>query len=136
MKYAGAEWLKRQLDYDPSPLGCEVADFLGDVWLGLYHMEQSAILKTWWNDPLCIKITVYGDLATVDFNKLTTLVVLAHDRMLRVNLCGCGPRYMKMLIHKRDVRDGCISERCPTIEDHISSIRKCYQACDTLPGSY
>lgn len=123
-EYAGSEWVKASLNKEMSPLGEVVADLLGSVWQGIYHIDESALNKVEWDDPYHVAIVVYGDLATVDFNRLTSLVVLAHDAMLRVSIEGCGPNYMRLRFHQRKVRDGSLSERCPTIEDHINQIRR------------
>jgi len=106
-----------------SPLGEVVANLLGRVVRGIYHLKTSSLKKVDWANPHWIEFVWYGDMATVDFNNLTMLVVLAHDETIRVNLQGCGPGYMKMLFHQRKTRTGSISERCPTIEDHIAQIR-------------
>ncbi len=123
MKYSGSEWIEQSLKKSMSPLGKNVADLLGDVFKGIYHLDTSALKRVDWLDNYCIEYTHWGDLATVDFNHLTELVVLAHDRMIRVNVRGIGPGYMKMLFHQRETREGSITERCPTIESHINQIR-------------
>ena len=126
MGYAGHEWLKRQVDCNISKLGKSVADFLGDVFKGLYHLPMSSLKKVDWANQYCIEYTYYGYLETVDFNLLTVLVVLAHDRMIRVQMQGIGPGYMRMTFHQRITREGSITERYPTIEDHVEIIRGHY----------
>ena len=127
MGYSGQGWINRQIDYDMSDLGKAVADLLGDVFKGIYHLNWTSLKKVKWDDKYCIEFSYYGDLTTVDFNHLTILVVLAHDRMIRVNLMGIGPGYIKMQFHQRKKRDGCMSERYPTIEDHVKLIREHYK---------
>lgn len=122
--YSGAEWVARSYKKELSPLGVAVANLLGRVWLGIYHLPDASLSRVDWEDNYCIEFTYYGDIATFDFNDLTALVVYAHDEMIRVNIWGCGPRYMKMQFHQRHKREGGISERYPTIEDHIASLRQ------------
>ncbi|HEA68556.1 hypothetical protein LCGC14_0944780 [marine sediment metagenome] len=121
--YAGANWIKRSLKKEMSPLGEAVANLLGRVFRGIYHLNSSALNRVNWDDGYFIKFIFDRDLATVDFNSLTALIVYAHDEKIRVSIEGCGPRYMRMLFHQRESREGDNSERCPTIENHIEEIR-------------
>lgn len=132
MKYAGAEWLdkdwlkrKHWKHGDKiSPLGREVADILGQVWRGLYHIDGKAVERVDWSDPYCIFINIRNpQLATWDFNILTTLVVLCHDRMIRMEIDGIAPRMTQFLFHQRKVRDGDNTQRHPTMEEAIEIIR-------------
>jgi hypothetical protein len=126
MGYAGADWVERSLKKKLSPLGRNVADMLGDVFKGIYHLPSNSLRKVDWGDPSCIEYTYYGCLETVDFNLLTILVVLAHDRMIRISIRGIGPGYMRLMFHQREKRTGSIYERYPTIEDHVKQIREHY----------
>lgn len=126
--YAGARWIKSSLKKEMSPLGEAVANLLGRVFKGIYHLRTVSLEKVDWSNDLWIEFTYTGDLSTVDFRNLTELVVFAHDEMIRVSLQGCGPGYLKMLFHQRESRTGSVSERYPTIEDHIAAIRQTEQA--------
>jgi len=121
--YSGAEWIKKSLRKDMSPLGEAVANLLGRIYLGIYHLSSQALNRVNWSDTYCIEYTHYGDLSTVDFGNLTALVVFAHDKMIRVSIRGCGPGYLRMQFHQRNSRTGRLSERYPTIEDHIEKLR-------------
>lgn len=127
MGYAGANWIEKSLKKATSPLGRNVADLLGDVFQGIYHLSSTSLDKVKWDDPYCIEFTYYGELATFDFSHLTVLVVLAHDRMIRVCIRGIGPGYMRLMFHQRETRTGRMSERYPTIEDHVKIIREHYE---------
>ena len=70
-----------------------------------------------------IEYNDYHSWATFDFNMLTKAVVLGHDRMIRVEICSSGPRMIKIRFHKRHEREGMMSQRMPTLEDHIDTIR-------------
>ena len=150
MGYSGAEHLKRTLEAqrkidernprcrkktstEISPLGMSVADVLGLVWRGIYHLDSNLLMKTDWSDNRMIEVRIHGgDLATHDFNELTQLVVVAHDMCLRMSVYPNGPRGMKLSFWQRDgryrfdEREG-YSTRMPTIEDHIAEIRKQYE---------
>ncbi len=122
--HSGAEWLKASLEKEMSPLGEAVANLLGRVFAGIYHLPSSSLKRVDWSDPYCIEFTFYGELATFDFSHLTALVVFGHDEMIRISIRGCGPGYIKMMFHQRSSRTGSMSERYPIIEDHIMELRK------------
>lgn len=110
---------------DMSPLGIAVADLLGDVFKGIYHLDYKALSRVRWNDNYCIIfILSWWDLSTFDFDELTKLVVLSHDRMIRISINAVAPHRMQLLFHQRKTRIGSISERMPTMEEHIEIIRK------------
>ncbi|MCK4817184.1 hypothetical protein KA005_15550 [bacterium] len=127
--YSGAGWIKSSLKKEMSPLGEDVANLLGRVFQGIYHLDTRALCRVDWTNDHWIQFIYYGDLATVDFDRLTALIVFAHDEMIRIDIEGCGPRYMKMMFHKRKARTGSMSERYPTIEDHIEILRRIEKAC-------
>lgn len=118
-------WLRKAISYsgEISDLGKEVARFLDRLW-GLHHLPVNSLRKTNWSDPHYIAMVYDGRLATVDGDDLTSLVVLAHLMMLRVELRGCGPGYTQIVFHRRQSRDRAAgySQWCPTIEDHVESI--------------
>lgn len=70
------------------------------------------------------EINHYGELATFDFNNLTRLIFLAHDKCIRVSVMSSGPRMVKIALHKRDTRTGSIMERHPTIENALKDWRE------------
>ena len=71
-----------------------------------------------------IKTSVHsGQLATVDFDYLTRLVVLAHDHCVRVEIMQGGPGRIGIALHRRHQRDGDIAKRHPTLEDAAAAIR-------------
>ena len=123
MKYAGADWLiKSYPDLKPSPLGLKVADILGMVWNGLYHMDTKQLKKTRWDDTYRISIKIMQTLATFDFNELTELVVLCHDQAIRLSI-GPRMRYLELFFHQR-TREGGFTARHPTIEEAVLRCRE------------
>lgn len=92
-------------------------------WLhGKHHIPRGGVKE--WGDGWCINH--YGDLSTFDFNKLTTLVFLAHDFCYRVELQQGAPRTIKICIFKRDAREGRLYSKHPTIETALAEWRKRY----------
>lgn len=93
---------------------------LADVYRGFHHLPGKFI-----QNGRGIHVNArYSSLATFDYNHLTVLVVVAHDRMIRVEIRPSGPGAVKIILHKRHVREGDMSERHPTLESQIASIRK------------
>lgn len=92
---------------------------LCDVFHGEHHAPDR--IYAWGTG---IKCAVWGGkLATFDFDYLTRLVVLAHDRCVRVEVVSSGPGHVGLELHKRFGRDGGVSERHPTMEQAIERVR-------------
>lgn len=64
-----------------------------------------------------------GQLSTFDFDCLTRLVISAHDNCVRATVLSSGSRMVKIWIHDRKGREGKMSQRHPTMEQAIESIR-------------
>jgi hypothetical protein len=120
-KFAGADWLQSHWDEALSSFHTEVANILGQVFTGIYHIDH-ALKRELWRDHY-VEVRLDGNrLATYDFSDLTTLVVLCHDRCIRLSVDPCTPKSIRLLFHQRQ-RDGGISQRHPAMEEHIQSIR-------------
>jgi len=141
--YAGAEWIESNVirvhntgvateivegtgAAPMSPLGRTVADVLGFVYRGIYHLPNSATYNTDWSDLRRIVVNVPAELCTWDGNTLTQLVVVTHDMMLRMEVGPSGPRMIKLSFFQRMARDGDTSLRLPTLEEHVGMIRQGY----------
>lgn len=97
----------------------ECAQMFADVVGGFHHLQG-----TFKPAGAGIRINTYaGGWATWDFNRLTRLVVLAHDRMIRVEVNPSGPRLIQFALWKRHTREGGMAVRHPTMEDAIAMIR-------------
>ena len=121
--YSGSDWIKSSLKItEMSPLGEAVADLLGQVYLGIYHLPTSSLRKVDWMNDTWVSIAILGPLCTVDGNGLTRLVVLAHDRLIRVEIDGAAPNYLRLTFHQRKSREGRLYDRCPTMVNHINLI--------------
>jgi hypothetical protein len=125
-QYAGSEWIKKNVTTDTSELGRDVADFLGDLFKGIYHLNLTSLRKVAWNNPYFIRVTINQGLATYDFDELTRIVVLSHDRKIRVSVEPLARSYLSLLFHKRITREGSIMERMPFLDDHVAQIREEY----------
>lgn len=97
----------------------EGAQFIADLMHGFHHINGA--IKPWGSG---IEInTRHGRLATFDYDGLTRAVVMAHDRCIRFEVQPSGPGMVKLVVHKRQNRNGAMFERHPTLEDHIALIR-------------
>lgn len=106
---------KEWMSDDQYECACLYADIVG----GFHHIYGR--FKPWGEG---ITINVPGTWASFDFNQLTKIVILGHDRMIRVCIRACNPQYFKLELFKRHKREGLISERHPTIEEAIVIARE------------
>jgi hypothetical protein len=124
------DWLKRQYKIEISELGANVAEFLDKMW-GIHNCNRTSLSKVDWSNDTWIEVVIGKIMSTVDNNDLTRLVVIAHQMMLRIELKGVGPGYIKLQFHQRTRRennDGTFWRWCPHIEDHVEMIAKHHQA--------
>lgn len=120
----GSAWPRQCRITKISPLGEQVADLLGDLFVGLYHLDGAG--KVDWANALYIEVRVsHKDWATFDSNLLTKLVFLAHDRCLRASINPRSPQALTLLFHQRQ-REGGVWERHPTLEQAVADHRKWY----------
>lgn len=68
-------------------------------------------------------VSHHGDLSTYDFDLLTRLVLLAHERCVRACIGPGWPGGVKIGISARE-REGGMSERHPTIEEALARFRE------------
>lgn len=124
--YSGADWLKGGIGAENiSAFGAQVANILGDVYFGIYHLDYKALKKVDWKNTDWIEIVVFGGLSTFDYDQLTRLVVLCHDRAVRLEIKAASYRYLRLCFSPR-TREGNTYERHPILEEAAANIRKAY----------
>lgn len=124
MKHVGSAWLRQCHIENLSPLGEQVADLLGDLFSGLYHLDGAE--KVDWANGHHIEVRIaHKEWGSFDSNLLTKLVFLAHDRCLRVSMNPRSHYALTLLFHQRQ-RDGGVWERHPTIEQALTMHREYY----------
>ena len=97
-----------------------MAEFLGELFFGIYHLVYKAIYKVDWSNTHHIEISIgWKDWSTTDFDRLTRLVFLAHHLALRVDLTPSTHQYMRLLFHLR-CRTGNSYLKHPTLEDAVN----------------
>lgn len=97
--YSGSEWLQHQMPTVAlSELGVAVADILGEVFRGLYHLDNSSLYhdRTDWTNTRVIIVTTSRELATHDGPELTWLVLLCHAHGVRLAIRGASNRYVRL----------------------------------------
>lgn len=94
---------------------------LACVFMGLHHCPDikkvPGVGGRW-------EVNTIGSLSTFDFDGLTRLVISCHDNCIRGSITHSGPRMVKIMLHDRNCRTGSFSQRHPTLEEAIATIRK------------
>ncbi len=126
--YAGSGWLKENLKYVKSAkpvgkLGERVADLLGELFYGIYHLDHQILYRVDWSNERFIEINIDKSLSTYDFDELTRLVFLAHHLSIRVQISSCNFRFLKLLFHSRD-REHDINTRHPYLDEAVAKFHK------------
>ena len=98
-KYAGADWMLARRNPPPaSPLGIKVMNILGQVWQGIYHIDDYVLKPSIrWDGKLAIAVTIYGCLSTYDFPLLTMLVLCCQKAGVAVGVYGSFKGYTQLI---------------------------------------
>jgi len=116
-RYSGSDWMKGN-KVEMSPFGETVADILGQVYRGIYHLQSPSLFKAKWNHENYIEISLYVRPSTFDGGDLTEMVVLCHDLAVRLEIRPCNISHLKLCFSKRK-RDGDFWERHPSIDEAV-----------------
>lgn len=76
-----------------------------------------------WQDRYVSLVVSHTNWSTFDFDKLTRLVIGAHEDCIRVEMEACAPGRMRIMMHRRQ-REGRMYERHPDIYKAIVSYRQ------------
>jgi hypothetical protein len=137
--HSGADWIKAQLPYinkdrkgipanqnaEMSPLGEAVANLLGELFYGIYHLDHKALYKVDWRNNVFIEFSLgWKQLATTDFDELSRLVFLAHHMAIRVSIEASARKHLKLLFHQRYRGEGLgISKAHPTLDQAVAAFK-------------
>ena len=97
----------------------EATTFFANFYFGEHHIPGK--VKRW-GSGFCVEHS--SGMSTFDYNSLTRFVVMCHDNCIRGEIMPSSQRHMKVIIHKRQGRDGEITYRHPELEYHVSKIRE------------
>lgn len=130
-KHRGADWVAAYYGVTPSKLGTAVANLLGHVYQGIYHLNTTSLGKVDWGCPHRVSVVIPdggGYVSTVDYDVMTKLVVMCHDYMMRMEVTAAAPGWLRLNFTRRFHRnyEGAMNDYCPTIESHVGLIRKGY----------
>jgi hypothetical protein len=95
------------------PIAEKVERFLSDVFGGRHRVRRVIDHS---NHTVVIP---HGSLATFDDDRLTRVVLSAHQLGLRAEVDNHGMRGLKILLHNRTARTGRLWERHQTIDEAI-----------------
>lgn len=99
----------------------EATKFFADFYGGEHHILSP--LKEFGEGWCTLD---HRQLATFDFDELTRLVVMAHDRGIRVTIMPSSPKVLKIALHKREKADGEARlnvHNHPSLERNVEKIR-------------
>ncbi len=137
--YAGAGWLKANLKYlkpgtEISKFGERVADLLGELFYGIYYLDNSTLRRADWSNNCWIEISFRPNgMSTYDYDYLTRLVFLAHHLAIRVEVDPCNMRYIQLRFHPRD-REGDYARRHPFLDEAVARFKKDVNLPEVDPG--
>ena len=135
-KYRGADWLANNLEAmkkpAPSPFGMLVADILGQVYGGIYHLSHTALfhVRTDWSHPHALQVVVSHSLANHDGSELLGLVLLCHDTGVRLAISARARGYLEL----RFAHGASIMGTVPSIEKAVDLYRARYALPAEVPA--
>lgn len=105
----------------------EAIDFFSTIYGGLHHIPgprnatPEECVKPWGSGSWLVNH--HGELSSYDWDTLTRLVLLGHERCIRVSVLHGGPRSVRVGISARS-RVPSIMEGHPTIEEAVAKFRE------------
>jgi hypothetical protein len=126
MNYSGSDWIKSSMRYpkEMSPLGIKVADLLGELFYGIYHLDLKRLWAVDWSNNSYIEISIgWHSFSTVDYDELTRLVFLAHHMAVRIQIDAATHKYLRLMFHQR-CRFGDYAHRHPTLDEAVAAFKE------------
>jgi len=125
-------WIEQKYKLKVSKFMQEVLDILDCVYSGLHHTNY---YDQWKRNQYCeTRSAEYVDraneLSTYDFNRLTKLVVLGHDKGIRISVTSDKKKGLVILFHNRmgNQSDNFpINKKHPKLIDAIKQVRGLYE---------
>jgi hypothetical protein len=108
-----------------NPFQRRVVQIVGIVGNGIYNAPICASEKiTWTWGHTGVSLTWKREMATWDFNTLTTLVFLCHEARIRLSIEAVAPRIMRLSFWQREAEGG-MATRHPNLAEAVESFQKC-----------
>jgi hypothetical protein len=125
--HKGAEWVQANVRIlkgrEMSPLGIQVADLLGYLFQGIYHLKN--LHKVAWDREHEIAVNIPCTLSTYDDLLLTRLVFLSHHMALRCDVQAASHGTLRLCFHPRK-RGGGFWERHPTLSEAVTRFNETF----------
>ena len=128
--YAGSEWIKSMFPYwyknqpmEMSPLGEKVAGLLGELFYGIYHLENSPLQKVEWDNNHHLAISIDRTLSTYDCSDLTRLVLLAHHMRIRVEVRPANFSHISLYFQNRSDKPEDKYKYHPSIDEAVQKFK-------------
>lgn len=93
-----------------------IVDLMYHLFKGLHHAPYKVQFINGHDGDGAV-FSVYGDLSTIDDDKLTRLVIMAHTYCIRVTIKSSGPRMVKLMLWCRQTRVGSITALHPQLRN-------------------
>jgi len=114
---SGSEWLEKQ-GIEMSEFGRQVADLVGELFDGIYHIGKQAVKANWNRDKFVSVVVQDHHFSTYDSSMLTHLIILAHNRNIRAHTRAAAPGYLR-LEFMAVTRSGFFADRHPTLQESL-----------------
>ena len=109
------EWVERNCGVKCSELGKNVANILGYIGCGIYNAPIN-VEKVDWANERYIRVNWERGLSNYDGQALTDLVLVCHQKMVRISVSPCNFHLLKLEFWQRHQREGDVSRRLPTMQ--------------------
>jgi len=96
----------------------EATEFFADLYCGENHIPSD--IRRYGRNGWCVND--FSPMATYDYDRLTKLVVMSHDRCIRAEILPSSIGKFKVAIWKRN-REGSLTYNHSTIEEAIERVR-------------
>lgn len=135
MKYSGSVWIMAAIKPEKmSDLGTAVADLLGNLFLGIYHLDLNKLHDVDWGNERHIEFALgWKSMSTFDNSLLTHLVLLAHRSVIRVEITPRANNYLTLSFQKREHGIHVPwHKRHPTMQESLNSFNLAFPDGDEL----
>ena len=123
-------WIEEQHNLIVSKFMREVLDILDHVYCGLHHTDyQEQFKKKDFCGTRSVEYVTPSDLSTYDYNELTKLVILAHDKGIRISVRAENHKLIIQFHNRMGKRTNkfSMSQRHPSLKTAIENIRSNYK---------
>ncbi len=116
---SAAAWVENHLGHPLTDFQRSAVELICEAMrCGPYDFVGTFDRADWkWGNGVAFVIRRY--LSSYDDDGLTRLVFGAHQRCIRVEIEGCGPKMLRVIMHPRDPQGDCQGRRHPRLEEAV-----------------